>query len=115
MAPRISLSAKQELTSIIREKYQQSTWKEKRKILDGFIAATGYQRKYAINLLHSTGKRKSTTRRGRIPLYNEAVRQGLITAWTVTNQICAKRLVPFLPELVSVLERYGHLFLFSEV
>lgn len=35
-------------------------------------------------------------------------------AWTAANQICAKRLVPFLPTLVSSLERHGHLRLTEE-
>jgi len=116
MASKMSLPARQELISIVRQKYQQSDWKEKSKILDGFIAATGYQRKYAINLLNSTANpSKSVVQRGRIPVYNEAVKQALISAWNVANQICAKRLVPFLPELVSVLERHGHLSLPPDV
>ena len=33
----------------------------------------------------------------------------LQTAWAATTYVCAKRLVPFLPDLVPALERYGHL------
>jgi len=33
----------------------------------------------------------------------------LTTLWYSANQICSKRLVPFLPELVPILERRGHL------
>lgn len=29
--------------------------------------------------------------------------------WEAANRICSKRLVPFLPEIVTVLERHGHL------
>ena len=32
-------------------------------------------------------------------------------AWKVANQICAKRLIPFLSTLVEALERHGHLHL----
>lgn len=38
----MSLSARKELLVCIRQQYQKARWKEKRKILDGFIAATGY-------------------------------------------------------------------------
>jgi len=39
------------------------------------------------------------------------VQDALVIAWAAANRICAKRLVPFLPELVPVLERHGHLTL----
>jgi hypothetical protein len=35
--------------------------------------------------------------------------------WSAANGICAKRLVPFLPELVPTLERHGHLVVTDEV
>lgn len=36
-------------------------------------------------------------------------------AWTAANHICGKRLVPFLTELVPILERHGHLVLTEQV
>ena len=35
----------------------------------------------------------------------------LLTVWYAANQICSKRLVPFIPELVASLEKFGHLSL----
>ena len=35
--------------------------------------------------------------------------------WLAANGICAKRLVPFLVELIPTLERHGHLCLIDEV
>jgi hypothetical protein len=43
------------------------------------------------------------------------VRQALLTLWHSANRICSKRLVPFIPELIIVLEKFGHLSLPSEV
>ena len=43
------------------------------------------------------------------------MREALRIAWSAVNGICAKRLVPFLPELVPALERHGHLVLTDEV
>lgn len=37
-----------------------------------------------------------------------------MTVWNPANQICSKRLVPFLPEFVEALERFDHLLIDSE-
>ena len=44
-------------------------------------------------------------------LYQGPVQEALITVWKAANSICSKRLVPFLPEFVSAMERFGHLSL----
>jgi len=36
-------------------------------------------------------------------------------AWAAATYVCAKRLVPFLPDLVASLERHSHLTLSAEV
>src|SRR5687767_10394981 len=41
--------------------------------------------------------------------------EALAVAWAAADCICAKRLVPFLPELVPSLERHGHLTVTDEV
>lgn len=38
----MSLSARKELLASVRQKYRDSSWIDKGKILDGFVAATGY-------------------------------------------------------------------------
>ncbi len=43
------------------------------------------------------------------------MQQALIALWKVGNQICSKRLVPFLPDLIVALERGNHLSLSAEV
>jgi hypothetical protein len=44
----MSRQARQEGLISIQSTYQQGDWKLKNKLLDGFIATTGYERKYAI-------------------------------------------------------------------
>ena len=44
----ISKMAKQELVATIRDRYRQSSKKDKRRILDEFTAITGHHRKYGI-------------------------------------------------------------------
>jgi hypothetical protein len=52
----MSLETRREILSNICNQYQESDWLGKTKLLDGFIAASGYNRKYAIKLLNSTEK-----------------------------------------------------------
>ena len=54
----MSLQARKELLDQVQKRYQSATHKDKTKILDGFIAATGYQRKYAIGLLKTDKPKK---------------------------------------------------------
>lgn len=115
----MSLKSRRELLVSIASRYKQAAKKEKKTILDEFIAATGYHRKYAISLLNSfdpnkwsPGKPRCRSRRRK---YTPEVQTALVTAWEVAHCICSKRLVPFLPEMVDSLERHGHLDLSGDV
>jgi hypothetical protein len=108
----MSLSARQELIACIRPRYQAAGRKDKQRILDEFVAATGYHRKYATGALNRSAVMVPGSRRRHRDLkYGDDVRDALVTVWKAANQPCSKRLVPFLPEFVSVLERCGHLTL----
>ncbi|HTE20637.1 MAG TPA: transposase family protein [Armatimonadota bacterium] len=112
----MSFRAKRELLVQVAPRYREASHKQRSVMLDEFVAATGYARKYAIRLL--TGPVVSAVapiRRPRTPHYGAAVRDALAIAWQASNGICAKRLVPFLPELVPTLERHGHLVLEESV
>jgi hypothetical protein len=80
-------------------------------VLDEFVAATGDARKYAISLLTQPTDPPNKLRRRRTPRYGTAVPEALSVAWAAANHICGQRLVPFLTELVPILERHGHLVL----
>ena len=107
----MSRQARQEMHARIQDKYQSGSWKDKNQLLNGFITATDYERKYAIKLLTGKTIKGATTskKRGKPAYYDEAVIRVLEMLWHVGNQICSKRLVPFLPELIATLERHGHL------
>lgn len=113
MRSMMSYQAKRELLVQIAPRYLTATHTLKSRILDEFIAATGYDRKYAIQLLSKPlpSKIPPAITRTRAPKYGPEVQQALKIAWAATNFICAKRLVPFLPALVSSLELHGHLTL----
>jgi len=113
----MSLAARRELTDSIRERYASGNRREKTKILDEFTASTNYSRKHAIALLRRkeyspAARRKKRPRPPR--LYTEDVRQALVEVWEASNRLCSKRLVPYLPTFLRVLERYGHVKLDSK-
>jgi hypothetical protein len=112
----MSFGAKRELLLQISARYRDASHQQKSIILDEFIAATGYARKYAIRLLTRPAPSPvAAITRPRAPRYGLAVQEALRVAWAAANGICGKRLVPFLPELVASLERHGHLHLTAEV
>src|SRR5436305_13513902 len=114
MRSHMSYQAKRELLLQIAPRYREASSRLKEVILDEFVAATGYARKYAIRLLNHPADQKLTIARPRPPHDGSEVQHALHLAWTAANHICAKRLVPFLPTLVTSLERHGHLQLSEE-
>ena len=111
----MSFRAKRELLLQVSGRYQAASHQRKSVILDEFIAATGYARKYAIRLLAQPAPPPvAAITRPRSRRYGVEVQAALRVAWAAANGICGKRLVPFLPELVANLERHGHLQLTAE-
>jgi len=102
----MSLGSKKELTETVRNRYLKARKQEKGRILDEYVASTGYHRKYAIRLLRHGRKPKGMKKKGKQKKYQGEVIQVLITIWEICGRICSKRLQPFLPEMVRVLERF---------
>ena len=111
----MSFQAKRELLAQVVGRYRDATGAQTSRILDEFVAVTGYARNYAIRLLTQPDLPpvKPLTR-SRARRYGPEVQAALELAWAATKQVCAKRLVPFLPDLVASLERHGHLTLSDE-
>ena len=111
----MSFRGKRELLAQVAPRYREASRKEKSIILNEFIAATGYARKYAIRLLTlRVISAPGPIRRPRARRYGKDVQEALSIAWAATNYIGSKRLAPFLEELVPVLEEHGHLQLSEE-
>jgi integrase-like protein len=102
-------AARAELANAIRSRYRAVAGKEKRRILEEFIAATGYHEKSAIRVLNSVPALNRRQTRHRPSLYDEAARGALIVLWEASDRVCGKRLKALLPILLSALERNGHL------
>jgi hypothetical protein len=111
----MSLTARRELLASVRRSYREASWAERGKILDGFVAATDYDRKYANRLLNRDEVTASQVQRRSARQYDEQVRQVLISLWCTANKICSKRLVPFLPQLITAMEKHGHLRLSPDI
>jgi hypothetical protein len=105
----MSFRSKQELLQQIAPRYREATELQKVAILNEFVAATGYARKYAIRVLNHPGVPHVEIERSRVPRYGPEVQEALHLAWLAANRICAKRLVPFLPTQVESLERHRQL------
>ena len=114
----MSLLSRRELLRSIAQRYRAAGRKDKQRILDEFVEATGYHRKYAVALLNQTAESPSTTERKprhQKRRYSDDVKAALQVIWKVANRLCSKRLVPFLPEFIPMLEKYGHLLVTDEV
>ena len=108
----MSITSRRELLAVVAPRYRAARGEERTHILEEFIASTGYHRKYALSLLnHPISKGTARKKRARPRQYVFAVQQALVTCWRAANGICSKRLVPYLPELVRVLEQHGELHL----
>jgi hypothetical protein len=110
----MSQRSKRELLVEIQSRYLKAKKAEKQKILDEFTAATGYHRKYAVRLLKHGYPRRKGKPKGRSAIYRGEVVQALEQIWEIYGRICSKRLHPYLPEGIKVLERCDELTLSAE-
>jgi len=112
----MSQRSKRELAEAIRPRYLKATKTGKEPILSEFVASTGYHRKYAIRLLNRGSPRPiQKNKPGRKKIYQGEVVAALEQLWEICGRICSRRLQPFLPELLTVLERCQEVILPPEV
>ncbi|OBQ86452.1 ISNCY family transposase [Mesorhizobium sp. WSM3873] len=112
---RVSMATRDELVGAVRQRYLEGDRAEKGRILDEFVAVSGFHRKHAMRLLR---KGSPGTRSGPRPerrIYDDAVREALIVLWEASDRICGKRLKTLIPILVEAMERHGHLHLTAEI
>ena len=109
MKRKMTHTVRTELADAIRLRYRSATGKQKHKILDEFVASTGYHEKSAIRVLNAMPAPKARQTRNRPSLYDEAARGALIVLWEASDRVCGKRLKALLPILLPALERNGHL------
>jgi hypothetical protein len=118
MSKMMSLSDRREMLIGVNYTYCKAFKPEKTKILDGFVAATGYDRKYAIQLLSMKIQPpydEHTRKRPRAQMHDDQIVQVLKIVWNTANQICSKRFVLFIPNLVAAMEGHSHLRITEEI
>ncbi|GAC29769.1 hypothetical protein [Brumicola pallidula] len=69
----MSLTTRRELLNSVRQRYENADWIDKGRVLDGFAAATGYERKYAIRLLNTDETTTAPRKRHASQKYDEQV------------------------------------------
>ena len=97
------MTTRKELVEALRARYRDAAVADKVKILDEFVALTGYHRKHAIRILREEVPSKE--RRARDRLYDKAVRQALTVLWEAADRVCGKRLKgkrPAIPSCASI-------------
>jgi len=110
----MSQQSKRELLEVLRPRYLKASKVKKQRMLDEFTAVTGYRRKYAIRVLKHPVQRIRRKRAGRKAIYRGEVVEKLEQIWEIYGRICSKRLHPFLPEGIRILERCGEISLSPE-
>ena len=112
----MEMLAKVELVGIVRERYRDANKKDKSRILDELVLVTGHHRKHVARLLTEpilaiASKTISVGRK----IYQDAVRDVVVTLWESSDRLCGKRLKIVLPDLLKSMEGHGHLNLDSTV
>ncbi len=131
----LTMKEKQSVTRQLAIEYKRATKKQKGSILDTLTELAGYNRSYAARVLRQRAKvvvlgrgvtrgvkvtlvederTKRKKKRKRAGVYDKNVFAALKKVWGICDGICGKRLAPFLPEIVPVLERWGELTLDKE-
>ncbi len=96
----MSNESKQEYLAIIKQRYHQSSKKEKKKILDEFCLTCSYNRKYAIRIINQKETKKSISkqRAGRKKIYiSDELLKFLIHLWEASNLACSVKLRAMIP------------------
>ena len=122
----LDMKTKKKLTEETAKRYCTASKKNKTKIIDEFIATTGYNRKYAIHVLKNSAYVKVThfnnvarqsvqvitkTRKKRKyeKYYGQDVQQEVIRLWIFSMYLCAKRLVPFIRDNIDYFaQKFGY-------
>lgn len=112
---RVSMATRDELVAAVSERYGGGGRDEKGRILDEFVAVTGFHRKHAMRVLRGGLAKRPSAPRPERRIYDEAVREALVVIWEASDRVCGKRLKPLVPILVEAMERHRHLQLAPEI
>ena len=112
---KVSMTARDELVNALARRYAVGGRAEKTRILDEFVAITGFHRKHGMRLLRCDAAARRSEAKASRRIYDEAVREAIVVLWEASDRICGKRLKALMPTLVEAMERHGHLRLGAEI
>lgn len=112
---KVSMATRRELVEAVGERYRAADRASKGRVLDEFVAVTGFHRKHAMRLLGTKQPAEAEGPRVGRRIYGEAVRIALVTLWEASDRLCGKRLRPLIPVLLEAMERHGHLELAPDI
>ena len=108
MGEAVSLPIRRALLKQFAPQYRRASYQRKQVLLDAFAQATGYHRRYGMWLLNHAEEVQHPSRSVRPRRYGPEVQHVLFLVWHAANRICTKRLMPYLPTWLDVLERHEH-------
>ena len=107
----VGFQTRRELIRQAAPRYQKASISQKGALLDEIATTTGYARRYAMWLLNHPEEMQFPPHRQRQQTFGPEIQQALFFVWQHANQICTKRLMPYLATHLEALERHGHLHL----
>jgi hypothetical protein len=116
----LNFRERQSVVKELAEKYRNANKRDKGRLIDQLQALTCFNRSYAARalraekpLLKSQSKKRPTA--GRKRYYDSAVLHDLKYIWAILDFPAGKRLAPFLPEILPILEKHDEIDLLPEV
>jgi len=81
------MATRTELVEVVGERYRSGDRRSKGRILDEFVAVTGFHRKHAMRLLRTIRPAKTEGPRRKRRIYDEAVRTALVVLWEASDRL----------------------------
>ena len=94
---KVSMTARDELVNALARRYAVAGRAEKTRILDEFVAITGFHRKHGMRLLRCDAAARRSEGKASRRIYDEAVCEAIVVLWEASDRICGKRLNEGLP------------------
>ena len=81
----MSIRSKREVLERVVPRYWAARGAQKRRILDEFVAITGYHRRYAIHVLRHPPEPRKVHHRQRKRIYGQPVQAALVRLWRIES------------------------------
>ena len=111
----LTVTERQAVIKELSKKYRKASKKGKTKIIDNLISLTKYNRCYARYVLRNYKHNPKKKKRIGKKVYGKEFLNVLKKVWYIYDNICGKRLAPFMFEAISALERHGEIKINKEI